>query len=72
MKALVIAGDAAKIAAAICEITQQAEPPLRTTLGVDTYATLGDAYARRAIRLQAQEDLADSVAIEGKTGFMPI
>lgn len=66
-----IAGDPVKIASAIYGLTQQAEPPLRTALGVDTFATLAQAYANSAKALQAQQALAESVAFEGKTGFMP-
>lgn len=66
-----IAGDPVKIAGAIYGLTQQSEPPLRTALGVDTFATLQQAYANSSKALQAQKELAESVAFEGKTGFMP-
>ncbi|BCP53974.1 short-chain dehydrogenase/reductase [Kaistia sp. 32K] len=65
------AGDPVKIADAIYELTQQAEPPLRTALGVDTFATLQKAYSDSLKTLEAQKALAQSVAFEGKTGFMP-
>ena len=66
-----IAGDPVKIAAAIYQLTQLSEPPLRTALGVDTFATLEQAYANNVAALAAQKALAESVAFEGKTGFMP-
>ena len=66
-----IAGDPVKIAAAIYQLTQLSEPPLRTALGVDTFATLEQAYANNVTALAAQKALAESVAFEGKTGFMP-
>lgn len=66
-----IAGDPVKIADAILHLMQMEQSPLRTALGVDTYATLEKAYADSLATLEAQKDLAQSVAIEGKTGFMP-
>lgn len=65
------AGDPVKIADAIYELTQQIQPPLRTALGVDCYATLKQAYAGSLKALEAQKKLAESVAFAGKTGFMP-
>ncbi|MDR3391867.1 MAG: SDR family NAD(P)-dependent oxidoreductase [Sulfuriferula sp.] len=65
------AGDPVKIADAIYGITQQAQPQLRIALGVDTYATLKQAYANSLNVLEAQKELAESVAFAGKTGFMP-
>lgn len=65
------AGDPVKIADAIYGLTQQVQPPLRTALGVDTYATLAQAYANSLMALKAQKELAESVAFAGKTGFMP-
>jgi NAD(P)-dependent dehydrogenase (short-subunit alcohol dehydrogenase family) len=65
------AGDPVKIADAIYGLTQQVDPPLRTALGVDTYATLKQAYAGSLSALEAQKELAESVAFAGKTGFMP-
>ncbi|MDO5626183.1 MAG: SDR family NAD(P)-dependent oxidoreductase [Pseudomonadota bacterium] len=67
-----IAGDPVKIAAAIAGLIAQPAPPLRTALGVDTYGTLEKAYADNLKALQAQKDLAASVAFAGKTGFAPI
>ncbi len=66
-----IAGDPVKIAAAIHDLTQADQPPLRTALGVDTFAALQKAYADSLQALEAQKELAESVAIEGKTGFRP-
>ncbi|WP_052461935.1 hypothetical protein [Necropsobacter massiliensis] len=66
-----ISGDPQKIAAAVYDLTQQANPRLRTALGSDTYATLEQAYAKQLQTLQEQEELAVSVVMEGKAGFMP-
>jgi NAD(P)-dependent dehydrogenase (short-subunit alcohol dehydrogenase family) len=65
------AGDPVKMAAAIFALAQQPEPALRTALGVDVFATLHKSYAASLSALEAQKDLALSVAIEGKTGFVP-
>jgi NAD(P)-dependent dehydrogenase (short-subunit alcohol dehydrogenase family) len=65
------AGDPVKIATAIYDLTQQDDPPLRTALGVDTFATLQKIYGESLKTLEAQKALAESVAFEGKTGFMP-
>ncbi len=64
-------GDPVKMAAAIFDLVQLPEPPLRTALGVDVFATLQKSYAESLSALQAQEALARSVAIEGKSGFVP-
>lgn len=64
-------GDPVKMAAAIVDLAQLPEPPLRTALGVDVYAALQKGYADSLKALEAQKDLALSVAIEGKTGFVP-
>lgn len=64
-------GDPVKMAAAIFDVTQLPEPPLRTALGVDVFATLQKSYAESLKALEAQKDVALSVAIEGKTGFIP-
>ena len=66
-----IAGDPQKIAAVIYNLTQLPAPPLRTALGVDTFATLEQAYANNVATLAAQKVLAESVAFAGKTGFRP-
>lgn len=64
-------GDPIKMAEAIFDVAQQPEPPLRTALGVDVFATLQKSYADSLSALEAQEALARSVAIEGRSGFMP-
>ncbi|WP_267963631.1 SDR family NAD(P)-dependent oxidoreductase [Testudinibacter sp. TR-2022] len=66
-----IAGDPQKIAAAVYALTQLPEPPLRTALGVDTFAALQQAYRKQLSDLDAQQALAESVAFAGKTGFNP-
>lgn len=66
-----IAGDPNKMAKAIYDLSQQAEAPLRTALGVDAYQVLHQAYQSHLTALTAQQALAKSVAIEGKTGFVP-
>ena len=66
-----LAGDPVKIAAAIYDLTRQDQPPLRTALGVDTFLTLQKAYGEALATLEAQKELAQSVAFAGKTGFMP-
>ena len=64
-----ISGDPALMANVIYDLTQQQNPPLRTALGVDAFAVLQSAYQKHLRELEAQKDLALSVAIEGKTGF---
>lgn len=66
-----ISGNPEKIAAVIYDLTQQENPRLRTALGSDTYATLEQAYTKQLQELMQQEELAVSVAFEGKAGFMP-
>ncbi|MDG2951659.1 SDR family NAD(P)-dependent oxidoreductase [Exercitatus varius] len=66
-----ISGDPAKMAGAIYNLCQQAQPPLRTALGIDAFSVLQSAYRNSLKALEAQEALAASVAIEGKTGFNP-
>lgn len=66
-----VAGDPVKIARAVIDLTTADTPPLRTALGTDTYAVLEQAYAKSVTDLKAQEELAKSVAFEGKIGFMP-
>ncbi|UOO81346.1 SDR family NAD(P)-dependent oxidoreductase [Uruburuella testudinis] len=66
-----IAGDPVKIAAVIDDLIRMPQPPLRTALGTDTFSTLQQAYSRQLDELEAQQDLAKSVAFEGKTGFTP-
>ncbi|EXI62809.1 hypothetical protein MHD_06705 [Mannheimia granulomatis] len=64
-----ISGDPALMAKAIYELTTQDNPPLRTALGVDAFNGLQTAYQSHLDTLNAQKDLALSVAIAGKTGF---
>jgi NAD(P)-dependent dehydrogenase (short-subunit alcohol dehydrogenase family) len=65
-------GNPAKMAGAIYTVSQLPEPPLRTVLGADAYAVLEAGYTRSLAALQAQKDLASSVAFEGKAGFNPL
>ncbi|TKC80172.1 SDR family NAD(P)-dependent oxidoreductase [Trinickia terrae] len=64
-------GDPVKMADAIYAISQMPEPPLRTVLGADAYAVIEAGYTRSLAALQAQKQLAESVMLEGKTGFSP-
>jgi len=64
-------GDPVKMADAIFNLSQLEHPPLRTTLGADAYSTLEKTYQHSLTTLQAQKKLAESVAFEGKTGFIP-
>jgi len=64
-------GDPVKMADAIFNLSQLEQPPLRTTLGADAYSTLEKTYQQSLTVLQAQKELAESVAFEGKTGFIP-
>lgn len=64
-----ISGDPTLMAGVIYDLTQQAEPPLRTALGIDAFGVLQNAYQSHLKVLEAQEALAVSVAIAGKTGF---
>lgn len=64
-----ISGDPVLMANVIYGLTQQENPPLRTALGIDAFAVLQNAYQKQLKALEAQEALAVSVAIEGKTGF---
>lgn len=64
-------GDPVKMADAIYTVSQMTEPPLRTVLGGDAYASLESGYARSLAALRAQKDIAESVMLEGKAGFTP-
>lgn len=64
-------GDPQKMAEAIYQLSQQETPPLRTALGVDAFEVLHGGYTRALDTLQAQKDTAQSVALPGKTGFIP-
>ncbi|GAB3382954.1 SDR family NAD(P)-dependent oxidoreductase [Amycolatopsis echigonensis] len=55
-------GDPAKIAALLYETTLQPNPPLRLSLGSDTYSAVHNALTERLNRLEAQQELAASVA----------
>lgn len=55
-------GDPAKLAAAIYDTTRQPVPPLRLTLGADTYTAIHTALTERLTALESQQDLAGSVA----------
>jgi len=64
-------GDPKKMANVIFNLSQLEHPPLRTTLGIDAYSTLEKAYQNSLSILQSQKELAESVAFEGKMGFIP-
>lgn len=53
--------DPAKIAALLYETTLQPDPPLRLSLGPDTYEAVHNALTERLNSLEAQQDLAASV-----------
>jgi NAD(P)-dependent dehydrogenase (short-subunit alcohol dehydrogenase family) len=55
-------GDPAKLAAAIYDTTRDPIPPLRLTLGSDTYNAIHTALTERLATLETQEELAASVA----------
>jgi NAD(P)-dependent dehydrogenase (short-subunit alcohol dehydrogenase family) len=55
-------GDPAKLAAAIYDTTRHPTPPLRLTLGSDTYDAIHTALTERLAALENQKDLAASVA----------
>jgi NAD(P)-dependent dehydrogenase (short-subunit alcohol dehydrogenase family) len=58
----VYSGDPAKLARAIFDTTRDPAPPLRLTLGADAYDMIHEALRRRLEMLEAQRDLARSVA----------
>ncbi|MFC9234961.1 hypothetical protein ACFTZK_00440 [Streptomyces decoyicus] len=58
----VFTGDPAKLAAAIYETTHHSSPPLRLTLGSDTYSAIQAALTERLTALETQKDLAESGA----------
>lgn len=60
-----LTGDPAKVAAAIYDTTRVPDPPLRVTLGVDTYDAVHAALTERLAALEAQRDVAASVAYAG-------
>ncbi|HEY3709885.1 MAG TPA: SDR family oxidoreductase [Amycolatopsis sp.] len=57
-----LTGDPAKVAAAVYDTTRLAVPPLRLTLGADSYDAVHAALTERIGELEAQKDLAASVA----------
>ncbi|MGW7514482.1 SDR family oxidoreductase [Streptomyces sp. NPDC054796] len=58
----VFTGDPAKLAAVIHGTTRHPDPPLRLALGSDTYEAVHSALTERLGALEAQKDLAASVA----------
>lgn len=64
-------GDPLKMAAAIYTLSRQAEPELRTVLGADAFRIIEDSYKKSLKSLELQQEISFSVAIEGKTGFIP-
>lgn len=64
-------GDPVKMAEVIFNLSQLEQPPLRTALGTDAYQSLVKSYQQNLENLQAQQALAESVAFEGKAGFIP-
>jgi len=64
-------GDPAKMADAIYNLSQNTSPELRTVLGVDAFSILQNNYRQNLASLEAQQAISESVAIEGKTGFIP-
>jgi NAD(P)-dependent dehydrogenase (short-subunit alcohol dehydrogenase family) len=57
-----LTGDPAKLAAVIYDTTRDPNPPVRLTLGSDTYEAIRDALNERLTALENQKDLAASVA----------
>ncbi|MEE1798852.1 SDR family oxidoreductase [Streptomyces sp. JV176] len=55
-------GDPAKLAAAVYDTTRHPSPPLRLAFGSDTYGAVRTALTERLAALEAQKDLAESVA----------
>lgn len=64
-------GDPVKMANAIYTLSQQPEPELRTVLGADAFQILKGSYQKSLQSLESQQEISVSVAIEGKTGFIP-
>ena len=60
----VFTGDPVKVAAAIYDTTREPAPPLRLTLGSDTYDAIDAALTERHAALRSQKDLAASVAFD--------
>ncbi|MEA5365402.1 hypothetical protein VA596_38150 [Amycolatopsis sp., V23-08] len=57
-----LTGDPAKLAAAIFRTTRDPNPPVRLALGADTYDAVHAALSERLTALEAQKDLAATVA----------
>jgi NAD(P)-dependent dehydrogenase (short-subunit alcohol dehydrogenase family) len=57
-----LTGDPAKVAAAIYDSTRDPNPPVRLTLGSDTYNAIHTALTERLAALENQKDIAASVA----------
>jgi NAD(P)-dependent dehydrogenase (short-subunit alcohol dehydrogenase family) len=55
-------GDPHEIAAAIYATTRQTDPPLRLTLGGDSYAAVHEALTARLAALEGQRSQAESIA----------
>ncbi|MEU4892534.1 SDR family oxidoreductase [Streptomyces sp. NPDC044780] len=55
-------GDPARLAAVIYDTTRHPDPPLRLTLGSDTYDAVHAALTERLAALETQKELAASVA----------
>jgi len=58
----VLTGDPAKLAAVIFQTTRDPNPPARLALGADTYDAVHTALSERLTALEAQKDLAATVA----------
>ncbi|GAA3576559.1 SDR family oxidoreductase [Amycolatopsis ultiminotia] len=58
----VFTGDPAKVVAAIRDTVLDPDPPLRITLGADSYSAVHNALSERLSALEAQKELAESVA----------
>jgi NAD(P)-dependent dehydrogenase (short-subunit alcohol dehydrogenase family) len=58
----IFTGDPARLAAAVYDTTRHPDPPLRLTLGSDTYNAVHAALTERLTALEAQKELAASVA----------
>ncbi|HEX4247508.1 MAG TPA: short-chain dehydrogenase/reductase, partial [Pseudonocardia sp.] len=58
----VFTGDPAKLARAIFDTTREGRPPLRLPLGGDAYDMINTALRDRVEALEAQRELAHSVA----------
>lgn len=58
----VFTGDPARLAAVVHDTTRMPDPPLRLALGADAYDAVRTALTERLTALEAQQDLAASVA----------